>query len=106
MKLFVALILLALVIGGHTLGRERKTVEAYEPPKWIDDVLVTKGYKIPSGEYVKKPETDEDLLDFESVDKAVEEEKKAKEKRQREETNRRIREHWMLGDDEGRIETV
>ena len=107
MRLLVALILLALFFGGSALEKERKAVKAYEPPKWINDVLVTNGHKTASGEYIqKKLEVDEDLLDFESADKEVEEEKKKQEAEKQEKINERIRENWMPGDDEGRVETV
>lgn len=107
MRLLIALILIGLFVGGNMLGKERKNVKAYEPPKWIDDVLVANGHKMPSGDYVKKPETDEeDFLDFEAVDKEKKLEKEQEEKQKQEKMIEKIRENWLPEDDEGRVETA
>lgn len=101
MKALIFLILVGMVIGGHLLGKPRKPAktEPYVAPRFIQEILVEKGWMLAENMTPKKDNGD-DLLDFESV----EEEQKRKEEEDKKKMQEYFRKHYDPAWDEGREE--
>jgi len=101
MKTLIFLILIGMVVGGHLLGKPRKTkkTEHYVAPRFIQEILVKEGHMLAENMTPQK-DGDDDLLDFESV----EEEQKRLEEKEKKKLQEYFRRNYDPAWDEGREE--